>query len=70
MNMYAKFPTVNISKLFIKNIIKHFLLVIWIAKDLIWTTLKVIFSVFIIFFYNLRFQINQSVVSRPNIFLS
>ncbi len=46
MNMYAKFPTVNISKLFIKNIIKHFLLVIWIAKDLIWTTLKVIFSVF------------------------
>ncbi len=33
----SKFPTVNISK-------RNFLLVICIAKNIIWTTLKAIFS--------------------------
>ncbi len=39
MKIFCKFPTVNISKL-------NFLLVICIAKNFIWTTLKVIFSIF------------------------
>ncbi len=43
------FSTVNISKL-------NFWLVICIAKNLIWTTLKMIFSIFR-FFCTLRFQI-------------
>ncbi len=49
MNIFSKFPTVNISKL-------NFWLVICIAKNYIWTTLKVIFSIFR-FFCTLRFQI-------------
>ncbi len=40
---FCKFLTVNISKL-------HFLLVICIAKNFIWTTLKAIFSIFRFFF--------------------
>ncbi len=45
----CKCPTVNISKL-------NYWLVICIAKNFIWTTLKVIFSIFR-FFCTLRFQI-------------
>ncbi len=39
MKIFCKFPTVNISKL-------NFWLVICITKNFIWTTLKVIFSMF------------------------
>ncbi len=49
MKIFCKFLTVNISKL-------NFWLVICIAKNFIWTTLKVIFSIFR-FFCTLRFQI-------------
>ncbi len=49
MKIFCKFPTLNISKL-------NFWLVICIAKNFIWTTLKVIFSIFR-FFCTLRFQI-------------
>ncbi len=49
MNMFCKFPVVNISKL-------NFWLVICISKNFIWTTLKMIFSIFR-FFCILRFQI-------------
>ncbi len=49
MKIFYKFPTVNISKL-------NFWLVICIAKNFIWTTLKMIFSIFR-FFCTLRFQI-------------
>ncbi len=42
MKIFCKFPTVNISKLW---------LVIFIAKNLILTTLKVIFSIFRFFFF-------------------
>ncbi len=49
MKIFSKCPTVNIW-----NII--FRLVICIAKNLIWTTLKMIFSIFR-FFCTLRFQI-------------
>ncbi len=49
MNIFYKFPTVNTSKL-------NFWLVICIAKNFIWTTLKMIFSIFR-FFCTLRFQI-------------
>ncbi len=49
MKIFCKCPTVNISKL-------NFWLVICIAKNFIWTTLKMIFSIFR-FFCSLRFQI-------------
>ncbi len=49
MKIFSKFPTINISKL-------NYWLVICIAKNFIWTTLKVIFSIFR-FFCTLRFQI-------------
>ncbi len=49
MKIFCKYPTVNISKL-------NFWLVICIAKNVILTTLKVIFSIFR-FFCTLRFQI-------------
>ncbi len=49
MKIFCKFPTINISKL-------NFWLVICIAKNFIWTTLKMIFSIFR-FFCTLRFQI-------------
>ncbi len=49
MKIFCTFSTVNISKL-------NFWLVICIAKNFIWTTLKVIFSIFR-FFCTLRFQI-------------
>ncbi len=39
MKIFSKFSTINISKL-------NFWLVICIAKNLIWTTLKMIFSIF------------------------
>ncbi len=62
MKTFCKFPIINISKL-------NFLLVIWIAKNLIWTTLKMIFSIFR-FFCTLRFQIFKSlylnqILSKP-----
>ncbi len=44
MKIFSKFPTVNISKL-------NFWLVICIAKNLIWITLKVIFSIFWFFLH-------------------
>ncbi len=49
MTIFCTFPTINISKL-------NFWLVICIAKNFIWTTLKMIFSIFR-FFCTLRFQI-------------
>jgi len=49
MKIFCKLPTVNISKL-------NFWLAICIAKNFIWTNLKVIFSIFFIF-CTLRFQI-------------
>ncbi len=48
-SIFCKFPTVNISK-------PNFWLIICIAKNFIWTTLKAIFSIFR-FFCTLRFQI-------------
>ncbi len=62
MKIFCKFPTVNISKL-------NFLLVICIAKDLIWTTLKAIFSIFR-FILHPQIPDIQIVVSCPNIVLS
>ncbi len=44
MKIFCKFPSKIISKL-------DFWLVICIAKDLIWKTLKVIFSIFLIFLH-------------------
>ncbi len=49
MKIFCKFPTLNISRLI-------FLLVICIAKNFVWTTLKAIFSIFW-YFCTLRFQI-------------
>ncbi len=49
MKIFSKCPTINIFKL-------NFWLVICIAKNLIWTTLKMIFSIFR-FFCTLIFQI-------------
>ncbi len=49
MKIFSKFPTINISKL-------NFWLVICIAKNFIWPTLKMIFSIFRCF-CTLRFQI-------------
>ncbi len=48
MKIFCKFPTINISKL-------HFLLVICLAKNFIWTTLKEIFSIFRFFYFLLFF---------------
>ncbi len=45
MKIFCKCPTINISKLYFDNIC--------IAKNLIWTTLNAIFSIFC----TLRFQI-------------
>ncbi len=52
-----------------KYIKTYFWLVVCIAKNLIWTTLKVIFSVFR-FFLHLQIPDFQIVVSRTNIVLS
>ncbi len=49
MKIFSKFPTINKSKL-------NFWLLICIAKNFIWTTLKMILSIFR-FFCTLRFQI-------------
>ncbi len=67
MKIFCKFPTVNISKL-------NFWLVICIAKNFIWTTLKAIFSIFcpyLDFFGTLRFPIFKllyisQILSYPN----
>ncbi len=59
--MFCKFPTVNISE-------RHFWLVICIAKNFIWTTLKVIFSIFI-FFLHPQIPDFQIVVSQTNMVL-
>ncbi len=58
MKILCTFPTINISKL-------HFWLVICIAKNFIWTTLKAIFSIFR-FYCTLRFQIFSQILSSPN----
>ncbi len=55
MKIFCTFSTVNISKL-------NFWLVICIAKNFIWTTLKAIFSIFR-FFGTLRFQFSNSCIS-------
>ncbi len=55
MKIFSKFTSVNISKL-------HFWLVICIAKNFIWTSLKAIFSIFRFFYI---FQIGQ-ILSYPN----
>ncbi len=57
--IFCKFITVNISQL-------NFCLVICIAMNFIWTTLKAIFSV-LWFFLHPRIPDIQIVVSRPNI---
>ncbi len=44
----------------------NFLLVICIAKNLIWTTLNVIFSMFRFFFSTLRFQISSCISATVN----
>ncbi len=62
MKIFFKFPTINISKL-------NFRLVICIAKDFIWTTLKAIFTIFRFFLYP-QIPDFQIIVSRPNIVLS
>ncbi len=52
MKIFCKFPTVNISK-------RNFWLVICAAKNLIWTALKAIFSIFLFSFhmmYKSQFQ--------------
>ncbi len=49
MKIFCTFPILNISK-------RNYWLLICIAKNLIWTTLKMIFSIFR-FFCTLRFQI-------------
>ncbi len=61
MKIFGQFLTVNISKL-------YFCLVINIAKNLIWTTLKAILSVFGFFLHPqiIYFQI----VSRPKLIYS
>ncbi len=63
MKIFWKCPTVNISKL-------HFWLVICIAKNFIWTTLKVFFSIFRFFFLHPQIPDFQIVVYQPNIVLS
>ncbi len=63
MKIFGKFPTVNISK-------HNFWLVICIAKNFIWTTLKMIFSIYFNFFLHPQIPDFQIVVSQPNIFLS
>ncbi len=62
MKIFCTFLTVNILKL-------NFLLVICIAKNLIWTTLKMIFSIFR-FFLHPQIPDLQIVVYQPNIVLS
>ncbi len=64
MKIFSKCPTVNVYK-------HIFLLVICIAKNFIWTTLKAIFSIFR-FICTLRFQIFKlmylsQIWSNPNI---
>ncbi len=61
MKIFSKFPTVNISKI-------NFWVLICIAKDFIWTTLKAIFHNISIFLYP-QIADFQVVVSQ-NIFLS
>ncbi len=66
MKIFCKFLTVNISKV-------NFGLVICIAKTFIWTTLKVIFSIFLfplIFFLHSTIIDFQIVIFQPNIVLS
>ncbi len=62
MKILCTFPTVNISKL-------NFWIVICIAKDFIWTTLKAIFSI-LRFFLHPQILDFQIVVYLPNIVLS
>ncbi len=62
MKIFCNFPTVNISK-------NNFWSVTCIPKNLIWTTLKAIFSIFLtIFFFFLRHQIPDysQILSYPN----
>ncbi len=59
MKIFSKCPTVNISKY-------NYWLLICIAKNLIWTTLKMIFSIFI-FFLHPQIPDFQIAVSQPNI---
>ncbi len=56
MKIFWKFPTVNISKL-------NFWFVICIAKNFIWTTLKVIFSIFRFFFAPSDSRFSNSCIS-------
>ncbi len=65
MKIFSKSPTINISKL-------NFWLVICIAKNFIWTTLKVIFSIFWFFFFcTLRIQIfNTHTQNTKSLYLS
>ncbi len=55
MKIFSEFPTVNISKF-------NFWLVICIAKNFIWATLNLIFSIFW-FLCTLKFQILNSCIS-------
>ncbi len=56
MKIFCKFPTILISKL-------NFWLVICIAKNFIWTTLKLIFSIYIFFFAPLDSRFSNSCIS-------
>ncbi len=56
MKIFCKFLTVNISQL-------HFWLVICIAKNFIWTTLKAIFSIFRFFFAPSDSRFSNSCIS-------
>ncbi len=61
MKIFSKFPTINISKL-------YFWLVICIAKNFIWTTLKMIFSIFRFFLHpqipDLQIDVSQTNIVR------
>ncbi len=56
MKIFSKFPTISISK-------HNFWLVICIAKDFIWTTLKMIFSIFRFFFAPSDYRFTNSCIS-------
>ncbi len=62
MKIFSEFPNVNILKL-------NFWLVICIAKNFIWKTLKAIFSIFR-FFLLPQIPDFLIVVSQPNIVIS
>ncbi len=53
MKVFSKFPNLNISK-------RNFLLVMCIAKNLIWTTLEVNFSIYIYVYVYIELTFNKN----------